>query len=152
MAHCKARRCWCRSLPSLDRRQLRAFGEAGFVIAPNVVTAALRDTAMREIDRMIVLQPPPVDHRGFHFYWAEGLTAGDPLLAQLIDGGAFALAASLVAPLAMLVPRQAQVSLNIPPWRHRPGGPHLDGLTPPDAQRPARHLHAPRRDFPDRPD
>jgi hypothetical protein len=26
----------------------------------------------------------------------------------------------------------AQISLNIPPFVHRPGGPHIDGITPPD--------------------
>jgi ectoine hydroxylase-related dioxygenase (phytanoyl-CoA dioxygenase family) len=38
----------------------------------------------------------------------------------------------LIAPLELLTPRQAQISLNIPTWNHRPGGPHLDGLTPPE--------------------
>ena len=29
-------------------------------------------------------------------------------------------------------PDHVQVSLNIPPWPHQPGGPHIDGLTPPE--------------------
>jgi hypothetical protein len=37
-----------------------------------------------------------------------------------------------MAPLNFECPAQLQVSLNIPIWRHEPGGPHIDGLTPPE--------------------
>jgi ectoine hydroxylase-related dioxygenase (phytanoyl-CoA dioxygenase family) len=64
--------------------------------------------------------------------WLNDLTAPNPLRSLLTDSGAAQVAASLIAPLALLTPSQAQVSLNIPLWKHRPGGPHLDGLTPPE--------------------
>jgi Phytanoyl-CoA dioxygenase (PhyH) len=99
---------------------------------PNVVSADLLDAAMREIDGIIARQPPAEGHRGFHFYWQNDLTALNPLLSLLVGSGAAQLAASLIAPLTLLSPSQAQVSLNIPPWNHHPGGPHLDGLTPPE--------------------
>jgi hypothetical protein len=30
------------------------------------------------------------------------------------------------------MPEQAQISLIVPPWHHKPEAPHLDGLTPPE--------------------
>lgn len=111
---------------------LRAFAQHGYVVIPNVVPSHLRDAAMQEIDRLIAREPPPADKRGFHFYWRDGLAASDPLLALLTTSAARDIAAAMIHPLRLAVPTQAQVSLNIPPWRHRPGGPHLDGLTPPE--------------------
>jgi ectoine hydroxylase-related dioxygenase (phytanoyl-CoA dioxygenase family) len=45
---------------------------------------------------------------------------------------ALALAESLIAPERFDRPDHVQISLNIPPWPHRPGGLHIDGLTPPE--------------------
>jgi hypothetical protein len=102
----------------------------GYIVLPNIVAAHLIDAAMGEIDDMIKREPPPGDRRGFHFYWPDDLAPSSPVLALLTDSGAADIAASVIAPLELERPNQAQVSLNIPPWRHRPGGPHLDGLTP----------------------
>ena len=112
--------------------QLRTFAERGWLVIPNVVASHLRDAAMQDIDRLIAREPPPADKRGFHFYWRDGLAAPDPLLALLTESGAHDIAQAMIRPLRLAVPTQAQVSLNIPPWRHRPGGPHLDGLSPPE--------------------
>jgi hypothetical protein len=43
-----------------------------------------------------------------------------------------AVAKELIAPRTLNLPSQVQISLNIPPYHHRPGGGHLDGLTPPE--------------------
>src|SRR5215510_3407784 len=112
--------------------QMRAFAQRGYVVIPDVAPSRLRDGAMQDIDRMVDGDPPPADKHGFHFYWRDGLAASDPLLALLTDSPAHAMAAAMIRPLHLAVPTQVQVSLNIPPWRHRPGGPHLDGLTPPE--------------------
>jgi hypothetical protein len=46
------------------------------------------------------------------------------------ESAAIDLAESLIAPGASLdAPEHIQISLNIPPWDHRPCGPHIDGLT-----------------------
>src|SRR5205823_2785613 len=42
------------------------------------------------------------------------------------------IAESLIESGKFEAPDHVQVSLNIPPFHHRPGGPHIDGLTPPD--------------------
>jgi hypothetical protein len=83
------------------------------------------------VARLIAEAPPPADHRGFHFYWRQ-IEPTDPLAAVLLGSPALAVAEALIAPGSLEVPVQAQVSLNIPPWKHRPGGPHIDGLTPPE--------------------
>jgi hypothetical protein len=109
--------------------ELRTFAERGYVVIPNVVSRALIDDAMRQIDRIIEQAPPPPGHRGFHFYWERSSTDPDPLTALLQRSGAWEIATSLVAPLNLDTPEQVQISLNIPVWRHQPGGPHIDGLT-----------------------
>jgi hypothetical protein len=110
--------------------QLHAFAERGYVVIGNVIQRTLTHAAMQYIDGLIEQQPPPADHRGFHFYWQDSLTPADPLRSLLTDSPAWDLAEAMISPLELAVPQQAQVSLNIPPWNHRPGGPHLDGLTP----------------------
>ena len=119
-------------MAALTKAQLRKFAQRGFLVVPGVVHDDLRDAAAREIDRMMEQEPPPADRRGFHFYWVNDLARPNPLLALIVDSGVADLAQSLIAPLELTRPREAQVSLNIPPWNHRPGGPHLDGLTPPE--------------------
>jgi ectoine hydroxylase-related dioxygenase (phytanoyl-CoA dioxygenase family) len=117
----------------LTNDPMRSFAKRGFIVVPNVVTGQLIDAAMREIDGMIERDPPPQDKRGYHFYWPGGLAATNPLVALLTKSGAAAIISSMIAPLELAIPHGGQVSLTIPPWDHRPGGPHLDGLTPPEA-------------------
>lgn len=112
--------------------QLRAFGERGYAVVPNVVPRRLLNEAGSAIDTLITREPPPVDRRGHHFYWLNDPAPSDPLLRLFTASPALATAEAMVGPLRIRPPRQVQVSLNIPPRKHRPGGPHLDGLTPPE--------------------
>jgi Phytanoyl-CoA dioxygenase (PhyH) len=113
-----------------SRDQLRAFAERGYVVIPNVVSRSLIDGAMQQIDRLMEQAPPPADHRGFHFYWEQPSRDTDPPTALLQRSSAWNIATSFVEPHHLEPPEQIQVSLNIPVWRHRPGGPHIDGLSP----------------------
>ena len=113
--------------------QMRAFAEHGYVVLPNVVPGPLLDEAQRAIDGLVAREPPPPDRRGHHFYWLNDPAPSDPLLRLFTGGSTLAAAGAMVAPLPISIPRQIQVSLNIPPRPHEPGGPHLDGLTPPEA-------------------
>lgn len=117
---------------TLDTEQLRALGRDGFLVIPEVATDRI-GAARRAVERIIAEQPPPATHRGFHFYWRNHVTPPDPLLACLSESPAFDLVEALIAPNKLAMPDQIQISINIPPWKHRPGGPHLDGLTPPEA-------------------
>lgn len=124
--------------PVISADQMRSFGERGYLVIPNVVPQPLIEAARRGVHDLMDRRPPPAAHRGFHFYWQSHPSDRDPLAATLHASRAMDVAASLVAPLALATPDQLQVSLNIPVWEHRPGGPHIDGLTPPEPSgRPA---------------
>ena len=114
----------------LDDEQVCAFVQRGWTVVPRIVSKALQAAAHRRIDALLDEQPPPQDRRGFHFYWIDDPADDDPLLQVLTRSPAQVLAQSMIAPRMLERPTQIQVSLNIPPWPHRPGGPHLDGLTP----------------------
>jgi len=120
-------------MPHLSDDQLRTFAERGSVVIPDVVPQPLIEAAMQRIDQLVERDPPPPGHRGFHFYWEANPADTDPLVALLQDSRAWEIIKGLIAPLALAKPEQVQVSLNIPVWNHRPGGPHIDGLTPPEA-------------------
>jgi hypothetical protein len=115
----------------LDREQVRAFAERGFVVVPQVVPQELLATASRTIDELLGREPPPRDVRGAHFYFLEAATV-PALLALLTGSPAFALAESLTGTGTLELPWQVQVALNYPVFDHRPGGHHLDGASPPE--------------------
>ena len=113
---------------------LREFGQKGYVVIPGVVDRFLIGRAMRKIDRLLAEQPPADHLRGPHFYWrgVGGDGPVEPFLLLLLETPAFGIAECFVSPARLDVPQQAQVALNIPTFHHRPGGPHIDGLTPPE--------------------
>jgi ectoine hydroxylase-related dioxygenase (phytanoyl-CoA dioxygenase family) len=111
----------------LSRDQLREFGESGYLVIRRVVDGPYLAAADEEIDRLIAASPPPDGTVGKHFYFLapEQLPAA---LAALDDSGARAIAQELTAPRPLeLTLDHIQVALNIPPYDHRPGGPHIDG-------------------------
>jgi hypothetical protein len=118
-------------MPILTQAQVEAFAERGYLVIPGLVTSPDLERAEAEADRLIAAAPPPDGHVGHHFYWPG--QAGSPMLFDLLtrDGGVLDAAAELTGPPGPEVAfDQAQVALNIPPHRHRPGGPHIDGYQP----------------------
>ncbi|MGZ0146708.1 phytanoyl-CoA dioxygenase family protein [Kribbella sp. WER1] len=108
--------------------QLDQFRTQGYVVVPDVLTAAQVAAGRRVVAAMLERNPP--DGVGAHFLWPE-LDETHPLLRLYHAAGVGDLAAELVRPdLALLEPDQAQVATTIPPWSHVPGGPHVDGVTP----------------------
>ncbi len=118
----------------LSDEQLKEFGERGFLVVPGVVAAEFVAGAHRRIDELIAAEPPSEGHVGHHFYFPQA--AGEPALtAPLtaagpdgVSGGvsAFAYAEALADPGLLEAPEQVQVALNIPPFAHQPGRPHID--------------------------
>jgi len=107
--------------------EMREFGERGFLVLPHVVGESFLAAADAEIDRLVVSDPPPDSTVGKHFWFLppEQLLAAH---AALTDSGALAIAEELTAPEPLgLVLDHIQIALNIPPYDHRPGGPHIDG-------------------------
>ncbi|HEX8070226.1 MAG TPA: phytanoyl-CoA dioxygenase family protein [Pyrinomonadaceae bacterium] len=116
----------------LDRRQRQTFAELGYVVVPRVVSQSATDAARRAVAHLVTQESPPAGHSGPYFYNVPGAPP-EHLRALLCDGLPQATAAALIAPGRFDAPEQIQVSLNIPPFDHRPGGPHVDGLAPPEA-------------------
>jgi hypothetical protein len=111
---------------------LQLFSEDGYLVAPQVVPSGIVEAARVEIQNQVRKDPPASEHRGPHFYFLVN-TLPDPLTALLFDSQAIKVAESLIAPGKFDAPDHVQIALNIPPWDHRPGTPHVDGLTPPEA-------------------
>lgn len=114
----------------LSEKQLSEFGERGYLVIPNVVEPDIMDRARRRIDDTVDADPPAEGHTGHHFYFLNdedepALIA--PLTATGTEGASsFAHAEALTAPGALEQLWQIQVALNIPPFSHRPGRPHID--------------------------
>lgn len=118
-------------IPDISPQQLRAFARDGYIVVSQVVSSGLIDAARRAIADRAAHDPPRAGHRGPLFDFVVGELPRD-LAGPLFDCATLALAESLIAPASFERPDHVQVSLNIPPWPHEPGGPHIDGLTPPE--------------------
>lgn len=96
-----------------------------------LVSVETVDAVDGEVDGLVADAPPPTDHVGHHFYWptsSERPALFDPVAG---DGGILAAVGDLVGGDGVEVAfDQAQVALNIPPYSHRPGRPHIDGYAP----------------------
>ncbi len=81
------------------------------------------------MDRLVTAAPPPPTHVGSHFYWpsvTESPVLGGPVRPE---GAVLGVARQLVPDIELAFD-QTQVALNIPPYRHRPGRPHIDACDP----------------------
>jgi len=109
----------------LNDEQVSEFAERGYIVIPGVVPADVLDRAFIRTDELVARNPPEADKRGPHFYFLE--TRDEPhLRAPLTDSPAFGLAEDLAGQGTLDVPGQVQVALNIPPFQHHPGRPHID--------------------------
>jgi hypothetical protein len=114
--------------------QLAAFREEGFVVIPGVLDERTLACGHRTATAMLTADPPPAGQPGPHFLWPRFPAGAQPhgLLRLYRESGVGALAASLLQPdLGPQEPDFAQLAATIPPWPHRPGGPHVDGISPP---------------------
>jgi hypothetical protein len=119
----------------LDAGQLAEFEERGFLVLPRVVPPDVVAAASAVIDELVRHNPPGPEVRGPHNYF-PGASQAPALTALLTGSPAFGLAESLTGAGTLEVPAQVQVALNIPPFRHRPGMHHLDGVPPEPGGRP----------------
>jgi hypothetical protein len=113
----------------LDSEQLREFAERGFVVVRGAVPRDLVDAAARTVDAIVERDPPGAEVAGPHFYFPEA--AREPsLIAPLTRSPAWPAAQALTGPGTLEEPWQVQVALNLPPFPHVPGIPHIDGYPP----------------------
>jgi ectoine hydroxylase-related dioxygenase (phytanoyl-CoA dioxygenase family) len=116
-------------MPTVYDAQLREFAERGYLVFRDAVPPNLIEDASRLIDDLLVEQPPAAEQRGAHFPHAKRTKDFLPLL---LESSVLQLAEALVGIGRVTMPRHVQIALNIPPRPHRPGRPHLDGVTPPE--------------------
>lgn len=109
---------------------LRKFRDRGYVVVPGLVPEDLLVDADREIDELAAGPTPPGEGDGgpgvnTWFLPPATLPAAD---AALRDSPALQAARDLVAPNTVdLAFDHIQISTTKSPWRHIPGGPHIDG-------------------------
>ena len=111
---------------------MQEFGERGFIVVPRAVGMEHCHRANAAIASLLATEPPPTAHTGQHFYWRDwpAAAAEDPFVQLLMRSGAFAAAGALVAPGVLDTPELIQIALTLPPFDHRPGGHHIDGVAP----------------------
>ena len=81
----------------------------------------------RRSTALVAAEPPPPDTVGKHF-WFPSTSAAPGHAPRYDESGARSIAEELTAPHRLqLILNHIQVTLNIPPHGHRPGGPHIDG-------------------------
>ncbi len=98
---------------------------------PEVLSAEQIADGRELVAALLERQPHADGHVGPHFLWPRFAAEGHPLLDFYRETGVGDLAGQLLrSDLDVQDPDFAQVATTIPPWPHRPGGPHVDGLTP----------------------
>ena len=107
-----------------------SFREQGFVVIPELLSSAQIAAGREIIASLLEKQPYAEGYVGAHFLWPR--FDGDRQLLEFYrETGIADLGGELLrSDLRVEEPDFAQVALTIPPWPHRPGGPHVDGLTP----------------------
>jgi hypothetical protein len=138
-------------MTGITAADLAAFREQGFVVIRDVIDDRHLALGRRTVAAMLMAQPPAAGQTGPYFLWtrfavppeSSQLTMADEhagcppvgdhgLLRFYRQTGIGELAAGLLRPdLPPDQPDFAQLATTIPPWPHRPGGPHVDGISPP---------------------
>ena len=122
---------------AIGKPALAAFRQQGFVVIPGALDDRQLACGRRTVAAMLTAEPPPAGHTGPYFLWPRFAPAAEGghdhgLLRFYRATGIGALAAGLLRPdLPPQEPEFAQLAATIPPWPHRPGGPHVDGISQP---------------------
>ena len=107
------------------------FSEDGFAVIPRVLSEPELADWRAVVRNAVTEQPPPAGHTGPYFLWPQFPPTGHPLLELYTAGRIPDLVQELLRPgLTPQPPTFGQIALTLPPHVHRPGGPHIDGLTP----------------------
>lgn len=115
----------------LSRQQMQFFAEQGYLVVPQVVPPAQIAAAREEIQVQLAASPPPAGQPGpFPLFLMPPLP--DALVDPLFDSPALQAAEALIAPGKFEAPGHVQIAYTVPPFSHRPGGPHIDGISTPD--------------------
>lgn len=120
--------------PELTDAQRADFREHGYLVVPGVLDHAAIARGRALADELLTADPAPQGHVGNLARWPRFEREGHPLLDFYRQTGIADLAARLLRDdYTLNEPDFVQYAVTIPPWPHRPGCPHLDGLVPPAA-------------------
>ena len=119
-------------MSQLNDEDLRRFARDGYIVIHDVVDESLLAAADAEIDRLIEHVMPQEGDGGpgpnLWFQWRRRLPCCE---AGLRQSAAIDIAEELTRPYPLdLAFDQIQVATTVPPFRHVPGGPHIDGHGP----------------------
>ena len=118
-------------MTQISEQQRTNFRDQGYLVVPGVLDTGQLAEGREIVAALLDRDPVPAGHVGFHFLWPRLSPDGHPLLDFYRSTGLSELAGQLLRPdLAVDDPEFGQVALTIPPFHHRPGGPHVDGVTP----------------------
>jgi hypothetical protein len=118
-------------MPRVSQRDLMAFRTHGYVLIHDVLGEVILAQGREIAAALLAAQPPEPGSAGPYFLWPRLGPGGHALLDFYRAAGLGELAGELLRPgLAADEPDFAQLATTIPPWPHRPGGPHVDGLAP----------------------
>lgn len=121
-----------RQSTTLTDAQRAQFRTRGYIVIPGVLDDAAIARGRALADELLAADPIPEGEAGSHARWPRFGPEGHRLLEFYRDAGIGQLAAQLLREdLELREPDFAQYAVTVPPWPHRPGAPHLDGLTPP---------------------
>jgi hypothetical protein len=123
-------------MTGIDRAALAQFRERGYVVIPGVLDDRPLAVGRRVAAAMLTAEPPAAGQKGPYFLWPRFAVPGEcghdhGLLRFYRASGIADLAAALLA-APPAEPTFAQLAVTIPPWPHRPGGPHVGGINPPE--------------------
>ena len=116
----------------LTSDQLRQFERDGYVVVPGLVPPDRVRAANAAIDALLADRPPRPGTVGQYSY-VEPPNSQPALLGLLTATPACAVAEQLTTIGGLVGPSHVQVALTFPPYRHIPGGGHVDGLNRTDA-------------------
>lgn len=119
-------------MPRTADDALHRFAENGFVVLTDIVPESLLKAADDETDGLVADTPPHEGDGGpGQNAWFMPRSRLPQAEAALRSSPALTIASELVAPHELdFAFDHIQVATTVPPWRHIPGGPHIDGHGP----------------------
>ena len=110
---------------------LRQLRETGYTVVPGVLAPAQVDRWRDVVDQAVERSKALTEQAFNPELWPPFGNASHPLLDLYRGDRIGAIAAEFMSPeWPPVEPEFAQIAITNPPLIHRPGGPHLDGLSP----------------------
>jgi hypothetical protein len=122
---------WAGPVTRISAALRETFRIHGYAVVPGILDSRQLAAARATVASLLAAEPPEPGHTGPHFLWPRFGAGGHPLLDLYRSAGLGALATELLRDgLAPGEPDFAQLAATYPPYPIRPGGPHVDGITP----------------------